>query len=141
MKSNLLHINLDKCYYMYFCPMIIKTKNDNFVTEDHESSGLLDLDNTLNISGTSIPEVNSIKFLGVTIDNQLSWIPHINNMHKKLKSATGILKHICNKIPETHCKSLYYALFESNLCYCITVFGNVYIRHTMSSCLPFKSIA
>ena len=93
MKSNLLHINLDKCYnIMHFCPKIVNTKNDNFVTEDHESSGLHDLDNTLNISGTSIPEVNSIEFLGVTINNQLSWIPHINNMHKKLKSATG---HSC----------------------------------------------
>ena len=62
MKSNLLHINLDKCYYMHFCPKAVKTKKDNFITEEHESSSLLDLDNTLNISGTSIPEVNNIKF-------------------------------------------------------------------------------
>ena len=26
MKSNLLHINLDKCYYMHFCPKAVKTK-------------------------------------------------------------------------------------------------------------------
>ena len=45
-------------------------------------------------------------------------------MHKKLKCATGILKRICNNIPQTHYKSLYYALFESHLSYCITVFGN-----------------
>ena len=100
------------------------------ITEEHESSSLLDLDNTLNISGTSIPEVNNIKFLGVTIDNQLSWIPHIDNLHKKLKSATGILKRICNNIPQTHYKSLYYALFESHLSYCITVFGNVCKTHS-----------
>ena len=91
---------------------------------------MLDLDNTLNISGTSIPEVNNIKFLGVTIDNQLLWIPHIDNLHKKLKSATGILKRICNNIPQTDYKSLYYALFESHLSYCITVFGNVCKTHS-----------
>ena len=130
MKSNLLHINLVKCYYMHFCPKAVKTKKDNLITEEHESSSLLDLDNTLNISGTSIPEVNNIKFLGVTIDNQLSWIPHIDNLHKKLKSATGILKRICNNIPQTHYKSLYYALFESHLSYCITVFGNVCKTHS-----------
>ena len=50
---------------------------------------------------------------------------YIDNLHKKLKSATGILKRICNNIPETHYNSLYYALFESHLSYCITVFGNV----------------
>ena len=26
MKSNLLHINLDTCYYMHFCPKAVKTK-------------------------------------------------------------------------------------------------------------------
>ena len=26
MKSNLLHINLDKCYYMHFCTIAVKTK-------------------------------------------------------------------------------------------------------------------
>ena len=83
MKSNLLYINLDKCYYMHFCPKAVKTKNDNFITEEHVSSSLLDLDNTLNISGIIIPEVNNIKILGVTIDYQLSWIPHIENLHKK----------------------------------------------------------
>ena len=96
---------------MHFCPKAVKTKKDNFITEEHESSSLLDLDNTLNISGTSIPEVNNIKFLGVTI-------------------ATGILKRICNNIPQTHYKSLYYALFESHLSYCIKVFGNVCKTHS-----------
>ena len=48
---------------MHFCPKAVKTKKDNFITEEHESSSLLDLDNTLNISGTRIPEVNNIKFL------------------------------------------------------------------------------
>ena len=33
MKSNLLHINLDECYYMHFCPKAVKTKKDNFITE------------------------------------------------------------------------------------------------------------
>ena len=110
---------------MHFCPKAVKTKNYYFITEEHEPLSLLDLDNTLNISGTSIPEVNNIKF-----NNQLSWIPHKDNLHKKLKSATGILKRICNNIPETHCKSLYYALFESHLSYCITVFGNVCKTHS-----------
>ena len=31
-----------------FCPKAVK--NDNFITEEHEPSSLLDLDNTLNIS-------------------------------------------------------------------------------------------
>ena len=45
-------------------------------------------DEILRINETPIPEVSSTKFLGVTIDNRLSWTPHINDLHKKLKSAT-----------------------------------------------------
>ena len=55
---------------------------------------------------------------------------YIDNLHKKLKSATGILKCICNIIPQTNYKSLYYALFGSHLSYCITVFGNVCKTHS-----------
>ena len=34
-------------------------------------------DEILRINETPIPEVSSTKFLGVTIDNRLSWTPHI----------------------------------------------------------------
>ena len=50
---------------------------------------------------------------------------HINDLHKKLKSATGMLKRMRDNIPEEHYKPLYYALFESHMTYCITVFGTV----------------
>ena len=128
MKSNLLHINLDKCCYMYFTPKVKKLENNN--DEIDEIEDFADITNTLNINGVTIPEVNNTKFLGVTIDNQITWIPHINNLYKKLKSATGMLKRISSNIPETNYKSLYYALFESHMSYCITVFGHVCKTHT-----------
>ena len=28
---------------MHFCPKAVKTKNDNFITEEHEPASLLDL--------------------------------------------------------------------------------------------------
>ena len=34
------------------------------------------------INKTHIPEVSSTKFLGVTIDIRISWIPHIHDLHK-----------------------------------------------------------
>ena len=67
----------------------------------------------------------NISSLGVTIDNRLSWIPHINDIYKKLKSATGMLYRMRDNIPREHYKPLYYALFESHVTYCITVLGTV----------------
>ena len=113
MKSNLLHINIEKCCYIHFSP----NKEDPInITETN--------DDNLYIAGKCINEVTQARFLGVIIDNKLSWEPHITKLHKKLNSQVGILKRICKNIPKKHHKSLYYSLFESHLAYCISVFGN-----------------
>ena len=112
MKSNLLHINNDKCCYMYFKPRkCADTEESRFEPKLH-------------INDCEVPEVEFTKFLGVTMDNKLSWLPHIDALCKKLKSACSLLKRMRHNIPAEHFKSIYYALFESHLSYCITVFGN-----------------
>ena len=68
-------------------------------------------DEILRINETPIPEVSSTKFLGVTIDNRLSWTPHINDLHKKLKSATGMLKRMRDNIPRKNTINHYTMLF------------------------------
>ena len=40
------------------------------------------------LNGTQIKEVSDSKFLGVIIDNQLSWEPHVSALAKKLKCCT-----------------------------------------------------
>ena len=120
MKSNLFHINLEKCCYMYFNP----SKICSDISFDNNVGGDNEINETLQIKGNCIKEVSHTKFLAVTIDNKLSWLTHIDSLHKKLKSATGVLKHIHHNISEEHYKSLYLALFESHFSYCITLFGH-----------------
>lgn len=125
MKSNLLHINLGKCCYMHFEPP------SNYKTQTNSSCARTSIyvrkqDTTkLKLNEFTIEEVSETKFLGVIIDNRLSWIPHIENLHKKLKLATGVLSRIKHNIPTENLKSIYHALFESHMTYCITVFGGV----------------
>ena len=128
MKSNLLHINLEKCCFMHFNPVKGLSNNNN--NEQNGSELSSEIDYTLQINGTIIPEVQETKFLGVIIDNKLSWIHHIHKLHKKLKSASGLLKRISSNIPKEYYKSLYYALFESHMSYCISVFGHVCQKHS-----------
>ena len=117
MKSNMLHVNIDKCCYIHFKPKV--SRNEVAKDEDIEENN-----SKVNINGIEIPEVESTKYLGITIDNNLCWLPHIETLHKKLKSVCGMIKRMITNIPSEHYKSLYYALFESHLSYCITVFGN-----------------
>ena len=83
MVSNKLHINMSKCNYMYFRPNIA---NFQVCARSRE---LL----KLSINGKNIKQVASTKFLGVIIDEDLSWLPHVEYLNKKLKSSLN-RKHL-----------------------------------------------
>ena len=114
MECNLLHINIKKCCHMIFSPR--KRKLDE--SPDTSKFNLL-------INGKIVKQVNETKFLGVIIDDKLSWKPHIAKLNKKLKSACGRLYRIKNCLPSHLHKQIYHSLFESHLSYAISVWGGV----------------
>ena len=75
-----------------------------------------------------IKKVSEAKFLGVIIDEKLTWSAHINYLCKKIKCCTGVLNRIKDYIPTKLHKDLYHTLFESHLRYGITVWGGVSIN-------------
>ena len=113
MKANKLHINMTKCCFMYFSPNKRTVVNDQL--DEH----------TLQLNGSDILRVCYTKFLGVIIDDKLSWQPHIDHLIKKMACCTGTLNRIKDNIPSHLHKDLYHTLFESHLSYCITVWGNL----------------
>ena len=115
MASNKLHINMSKCNYMYFRPNIA---NYQICARSREML-------KLSINGKNIKQVAATKFLGVVIDEDLSWIPHVEYLNKKLKSCCGAIKRIMNYIPDSQFVNIYHSLFESHLSYCINVWGGV----------------
>ena len=125
MTANQLHINLAKCNHIYFNPRpnVIDSASCErarpFVGRNSEQEHLL------NINGRIIPQVTEIKFLGVILDEDLSWMPHIEYLVKKLKVSVGGLCRIRHVVPESLYESLYHTLFESHLCYGISVWGGV----------------
>ena len=60
------------CCFVHFNPVRRLSNNNN---EQNGSEFSSEIDYTLQINGTIIPEVQETKFLGVIIDNKLSWIP------------------------------------------------------------------
>ena len=116
MVSNLLHINLTKCFFMYFKPNI-------FSRNVCIRSNAYNVNHKIMLNGQKIKQVSQIKFLGVTIDENLTWLPHIENLRKKLSMCHGTLKRIKTSIPKRLYKTMYHALFESHLTYGISVWG------------------
>ena len=131
MRLNLLHINIKKCCYMYFAPgrkkKYVKSKGKNVkkgkkINESHE---IIDDELYVAIDNKVIKQVTETKFLGVTIDNQLSWKPHIDILNRKLNSCCGRLYRLVSFLPSSLHKEIYHTLFESHLAYGISVWGGV----------------
>lgn len=80
-------MNLDKTNYILF-KVRNKFKNEN-------------LDNySLKLNDHIIKSVDHAKFLGLIIDDQLSWKFHINSIKNKINSATFALKRLSHILPD-----------------------------------------
>ena len=113
MNANKLHINMTKCSYILF-----KTKGK--LNEEPSP------DIHLTINKTIIKRVKHAKFLGVIIDEKLSWDQHISDLKRKLYYSLSTINRMKHYIPEHLHKDIYYTLFESSLTYyCLPVWGGV----------------
>ena len=66
---------------------------------------------------------DSVKYLGVKIDGNLSWNSHIDYLSVKLNRANALLFKIRNLINSSILKTIYFAIFELHLNYCSLVWS------------------
>ena len=105
--ANRLSLNVSKTEFIVFRPNR-KTINQTF---------------TLKLNQKTIRESTKIKYLGVLLDNKLSWSLHITELCKKISRAIGMLFKMKSLCPTATLKSIYYSLFHSHLSYGISVWG------------------
>ena len=72
------------------------------------SNSITQLPNQVIFSETVIKEVKSTKFLGITIDNKLSWKYHIDNVCKTVSRNIGIINRVKQFLPLSVMYSLRY---------------------------------
>ena len=65
-------------------------------------------------------------FLGVILDEHLSWKPHILSVSRKISKSIGIIYKSSFCLPKTSLRSLYYSLVYPYLTYCVSVWGSTY---------------
>ena len=79
---------------------------------------------TSNGSATNI--VDSAKYLGVVIDNELNFKQHIKILEGKVARSVGILSKLKHFFPQNIMLQLYYALVHPFLFYGIIIWGATY---------------
>ena len=102
---NRLSLNIAKTCYM--------------VVSDRFDSNISDI----YVAGNAINRVNECKFLGVVIDKNLSFMPHVDALCKKISRSIGLLGRLSNVLPFSAKKSMYFALIYSSVSYGIVAWG------------------
>ena len=112
--SNKLKINLAKTSCMLFQP---KNKNINIA------------DINIFIDNVHIPLVHSTHFLGVVLDDKLSWKDHINEIACKVSKVIGAINRLKKVLPYTILVNIYQSMIMPYLSYCNIVWGSCASTH------------
>lgn len=107
-KANKLSINLEKTKYMLFGNKKCNT------------------DARISLDGVMLERVSEIKFLGVMLDEHISWKPQIQHVKLKLAKNIGVLGKVRHFLPYKAMYLLFSALVMPYLDYCLEVWGNTY---------------
>ena len=70
------------------------------------SNSLDSLPGNVTFDTTILDEVSSITFLGVCVDNKLSWKCHINNICKTISRNIGVMNKLKYCLPTSALKTL-----------------------------------
>ena len=108
-KSNKLTLNAEK---------------SNFVVFRSKRKNLTNIPDQLQFENQKIDRKNSVKYLGVTLDEHLTWNEHILDLCNKLKRHFKTFYCIRRYLNKEQVKSIYYALIYSRIKYGITVYGS-----------------
>ena len=72
----------------------------------------------IKLCGKRLYPTESVKYLGVKIDTNLSWQYHVNDLSIKLNRANALLSKIRKFVSLKILQSIYFAIFDSYLSYC-----------------------
>jgi len=124
-RCNRLSLNVKKTKYMIFC-----SKNKWYDKKDLN----------IQIEQNVIEQVQSIRFLGVVIDQSLKWNMHIQYIKNKVTKCIGIMLRLRVRLNVSILLSLYNALILPYFTYCIKIWGDTLDCHMNKIVLLQKKI-
>ena len=74
----------------------------------------------------ALEPVSEFRYLGLTIDAKLNWVPHLNNIRKSVIFAVHKFYKLRKCCPNITLRKLYHALVESIIMYGISSWGGTY---------------
>ena len=130
LNDNVLTLNTSKTNYICFTISNQSQPNEDFYFKIHSCKGTTDLDCTCPI----IKKVNQTKYLGVILDQKLTWYPHLEHVTGRVRKLGWIFKTLRHVIPTNYIpktggpnrnllNEIYIAVAQSVITYCIPIWG------------------
>ena len=113
MKSNKLSVNLKKSNFVVF-----RSKRKR-----------INSDISMSLDGTPLNQVHVVKFLGIFLDENLSWKSHISYICKKISKSAGIIFRSRFYLSTKTNFLLYYSLVYPYLTYCNLTWSPTYVTN------------
>ncbi len=110
-KANKLSINMKKSNYMIF------KSRQKCLREDL----------SIVLNGHVIDRINEVAFLGVILDEHVSWKSHISHVARNISKSIGMIYKASFCLSKSSLRMLYYSLTYPYLQYCVIVWGSTYI--------------
>ena len=104
---NKLSLNIGKTKYMIF----------------HAQNSIVKFVPQLNINNTELEKVKNFNFLGLTINENLSWKPHSEKISNKISKYCGVLNQLKRFLPIDILRMIYCSIILSNISYSILAWG------------------
>ena len=108
LQDNCLSLNMDKSHFVLFKrkQRILQTRPEGIILSDVE-----------------LKREHSTKFLGVHMDESLSWNVHVDTVLRKIAKYIPILYNIRRNLTAESLKLIYNSLIYPNIMYCNSVWG------------------
>ena len=120
LTKNLLTLNMEKTKFITFAPRMASQPTSPFALTIHNCRSAMNS----NCSCESISQTNSAKYLGVAIDSTMSWNDHVGSLVARVRKLIFVFKKLRSSADLPTLKTVYYALANSILSYCIIVWGS-----------------
>ena len=110
---NKLSLNIGKTKYVIFHA---KNKRIEGVIPD------------LEIDGIPLDKIKEINFLGLHLNENISWKPHIDSLSNKLAKCAGVLNRLKRFLPAHILRTLYFRMVQSRMMFCLLTWWFSYYR-------------
>ena len=122
LNRNVLSINPTKTFYMFFG----RTRLQNYIQID--------------IRNTHIKRVKTFKYLGLVLDEELSFKNHVDLVKQNIRPFIPFMWRSIRYVPANLRKSLYYSYVFSHLNYILPIYGKCPDRCLKSLlCVPLRA--